>query len=170
MAVAEVRTAGPEDAGLLAKVQLELWQQAYSEILPASLLLRTAADQAPAWEARLASGGPALLAVEGAETVGFALLAAAPADDGTGDIEAMGVLPRWARRGHGGRLLGTAAHLLRASGATTGRYWVPDADDVTVAFLAVAGWSQLGSRRVLDTGDGLLTEVAYGGTLDLVLI
>lgn len=170
MATALVRAATADDAGLIAKVQLEFWQQAYAEILPTSLLLRTAADQVPAWEARLVAGGAALLAVEGDEAVGFALLAAEPADDGTGDLEAMGVLPRWSRRGHGGRLLATAGLLLRAAGASSGRYWVPDADGITPAFLRAAGWSQLGSRRVLDTGDGLLTEIAYGGTLDLVLM
>ncbi len=124
MGLAEVREAGVDDAAVLGGLQLEFWQQAYAALLPASLLDRSDADQAQAWRLRLQAGGTALLATEGGAPVGFALLDPEPAD-GIGEIQALGVLPRWSRRGHGGRLLATAALHLRRAGAGTGRYWAP---------------------------------------------
>jgi GNAT superfamily N-acetyltransferase len=170
MALAEVREAGVDDAAVLGGLQLEFWRQAYAGLLPAVLLGRSEADQAQAWRSRLQVGGTALLATEGGAPVGFALLDPEPDTDGVGEIQALGVLPRWSRRGHGGRLLGTAALQLRRAGATTGRYWAPVADEATAAFLTAAGWSPDGSRRVLDTGEGTLAEQSYSGTLDLVLL
>jgi len=170
MAAAEVREAGIDDAAVLGGLQLEFWRQAYAGLLPAALLDRSDADQAQAWRARLDVGGTALLATEGGAPVGFALLDPEPDAERVGEIQALGVLPRWSRRGHGGRLLGTAALHLRQAGATTGRYWAPVADEATAAFMAAVGWSPDGPRRVLDTGEGTLAEQSYSGTLDLVLV
>ena len=170
MAIAEVRIATVLDAAVVAGVHLDFWRHAYADLLPRSVLDTSDAEMTERWTARIAAGGPALLALEGGQPVGFALLAAVPDADGVGEIEAMGVPPRWQRRGHGGRLLGTAAVLLRQAGATSGRYWVPEDDPVTIAFLERAGWSPDGTRRVLDTGDGLLAERGYHGDLDLVLV
>jgi GNAT superfamily N-acetyltransferase len=170
MALAEVREAGMDDAAVLGGLQLEFWRQAYAGLLPAVLLDRSDSDQADAWRSRLQVGGTALLATEGGAPVGFALLDPQPDSEGIGEIEALGVLLRWSRRGHGGRLLATAALHLRRVGATSGRYWAPLADEATAAFLTAAGWSPDGSRRILDTGEGTLTEQSYTGTLDLVLV
>jgi|SRR6478609_5260384 GNAT superfamily N-acetyltransferase len=169
MGLAAVREARVDDAAVLGGLQLEFWQQAYAALLPATLLERSDADQAQAWRLRLQAGGTALLATEGGAPVGFALLDPEPAD-GIGEIQALGVLPRWSRRGHGGRLLATAALHLRRAGAGTGHYWAPVADEATAAFLAAVGWSPDGNRRVLDTGEGTLAEQSYSGTLDLVLV
>src|SRR6478609_8540380 len=109
MGLAAVREARVDDAAVLGGLQLEFWQQAYAALLPATLLERSDADQAQAWRLRLQAGGTALLATEGGAPVGFALLDPEPAD-GIGEIQALGVLPRWSRRGHPGRavLLGNA--------------------------------------------------------------
>jgi len=170
MGLAEVREAGVDDAAVLGGLQLEFWRQAYASLLPAALLDRSDADQADAWRARLQIGGTALLATEGGAAVGFGLLDPVPDADGVGEIQALGVLPRWTRRGHGGRLLGTAALHLRRAGAATGRYWVPVADEATAAFMIAVGWSPAGTRRVLDTGEGTLAEQRYAGRLDLILV
>ena len=170
MGLAEVRQAGVDDAAALGGLQLEFWRQTYADLLPAALLDRSDSGQAQAWRMRLQVGGTALLATEGGTPVGFALFDPQPGPDGIGEIQALGVLPRWSRRGHGGRLLGTAALHLRRAGATTGRYWAPVADEATAAFLTAVGWSPDGIRRVLDTGEGTLVEQSYSGTLDLVLV
>lgn len=168
--IADVRRAVPADARPAARIQLELWQQAYAELLPAAVLLGDPTARETAWEQRIAEAGPVLLGYEGEQAVGLAAVAAQPAEDGAGEIELLGVLPRWARRGHGGRLLAAAAAELRRPGAERGCWWAVQDDRSIERFLAHAGWFPDGRRRVLDTGEGTLTEVRYSGKLDLVLI
>jgi len=79
------------------------------------------------------------------------------------------VEPRWGRRGHGGRLLAEAARGLRAKGATRGVVWVPENDDVSVAFYERAGWERDGTVRTLDAGGRALREIRLTGTLDFQL-
>jgi len=169
VADALVRPARPEDAAVLARLQLDVWQQAYSELLPAAALLADPAAQSEVWAARVAAPGLVLLAFEGAEPVGLA--ATDPdLDDGVGQLELLHVLPRWSRRGHGGRLLGAAATQLRGLGASRGTWWAPEADESVQQFLLGVGWAADGPRRVLDTGEGTLAEIRYAGNLDLLLI
>jgi RimJ/RimL family protein N-acetyltransferase len=47
--------------------------------------------------------------------------------------------------------------------------WVPEKDDASRRFYARAGWEPDGTVRGLDTGDGVLREVRYTGSLDLRL-
>jgi GNAT superfamily N-acetyltransferase len=169
VADALVRPAQADDARTLARLQLAVWQQAYSELLPAAALLADPDRQTELWSARLAAGGLVLLAFEGPEPVGLA--ATEPdLDDGVGQIELMHVLPRFARRGHGGRLLGAAAGQLRGLGAASGAWWAPEADESIQQFLLGVRWAPDGPRRVLDTGEGTFTEIRYAGSLDLLLV
>lgn len=171
MADALVRPAVDGDAAVLARLQLDVWQQAYAELLPAAALFADPVQQAEVWAARIDSGG-VLLAFEGSVPVG---LAATDPDldldlDGNGEVELLHVLPRWSRRGHGGRLLASAARQLRGLGATRGHWWAPAGDESVQQFLLGVSWAPDGGRRALDTGEGTLTEVRYSGNLDLVLI
>ena len=167
MGEATVVRAVVNDAPVVADLQIRLWQQAYSEILPTALLLADPVAQAERWAARIEAGPGVWIGYEGGDPVGFAT---AGFDDAErGEIEVLGVLPRWARRGHGGRLLGTAVTELRGLGATEGFWWAPDSDQSIERFLAGVGWLPDG-RRTLDTGEGMLTEIRYSGSLDLVLV
>ncbi len=169
MADALVRPASIEDAPTLARLQLAVWQQAYSELLPAAALLADPDRQAEVWSARLGAGGLVLLAFEGVEPVGLA--ATDPEfEDGLGQIEVLHVLPRWSRRGHGGRLLGAAAAQLRGLGASRGAWWAPQSDESVQQFLLGVRWAPDGARRVLDTGESTFAEIRYSGNLDLLLI
>ncbi len=170
MADALVRPAAPEDAAVLARLQLDIWQQAYSDLLPAAALLADPARQSEVWEARVSAGGQVLLAFEGAVPVGLAAAGDGLDPDGRAEIDLLHVLPRWSRRGHGGRLLGAAARHLRGLGATRGFWWAPEADASVQQFLLGVAWAPDGGRRLLDTGEGTLSEVRYAGNLDLVLI
>lgn len=177
MAEATVRAADAGDALLLAELQIQLWQQAYAELLPASVLFTDPTTHAQAWAARIAIREPVLIAAEGDQPVGFAAAgldlerSEAEADEQRlGVVEILGVLPRWSRRGHGGRLLGEAVRCLRELGADRGCWWAPETDTSIATFLAGVGWLPDGRRRVLDTGESLLAEIRYLGSLDLVLI
>jgi GNAT superfamily N-acetyltransferase len=184
MAEPAVRIAEPGDATEIARIQLDTWRSAYAELLPPDVL--AALDPAVAAEGWLDTieHGPATVyvATEGAWTVGFCVAGPAPdsetanadgalpADAATvGLIGALLVEPRWGRRGHGGRLLGTAAAGLRKAGTTRGISWVPEADVVSGAFYRRAGWAPDGTARTLDTGGGTLRELRLTGTVDLEL-
>ena len=91
------------------------------------------------------------------------------AGEAWGEVGALLVEPRWGRRGHGGRLLAAAAEALRERGARYGLAWVPEKDDASRRFYARAGWEPDGTVRGLDTGEGVLREVRYTGSLDLAL-
>ncbi|MFD1050367.1 hypothetical protein ACFQ1S_34995, partial [Kibdelosporangium lantanae] len=68
-----------------------------------------------------------------------------------------------------GYVLATAAQGMRANGATRGVVWVPENDDVSVAFYERAGWERDGTVRTLDTGGRALREIRLTGDLDLRL-
>ncbi|HEY4023194.1 MAG TPA: GNAT family N-acetyltransferase [Pseudonocardiaceae bacterium] len=184
MAVAAVHPALEEDIPEIARIQRETWLTAYSELLPPTVLAGLdAADAEQAWQSALHGGAARLfVATEGSWTVGFC--SAGPAPDGevadpdgnlprdaatTALIGTLLVEPRWGRRGHGGRLLGTAAAALRADGATRGIVWVPERDAASRAFYGRVGWSPDGTARTLDAGGKPLRELRFSGTLELVL-
>src|SRR5690606_31808420 len=166
MATATVRPARPADVDEIVRIQATTWSTAYAGLVPAAAIegLRTPAARA-AWAAAVEAGEGhhVLVATEGAWTVGFC--AAAPAREPEGAVPPSGptlgpeawavitallVEPRWGRRGHGGRLLATAAAHLREDGARYGLAWVPEADLASRSFYESAGWQLDGTVRVLD--------------------
>ncbi len=184
MAVAAVHPALEQDIPEIARIQRETWLTAYAELLPPTVLAGLdAAEAEQAWHAAWRDGAARLfVATEGSWIVGFCSVGIAPDSevaeaDGslpadaatTALIGTLLVEPRWGRRGHGGRLLGTAAAALRAEGATRGIVWVPERDAVSRAFYARAGWSLDGTARTLDAGGQPLRERRMSGTLNLVL-
>lgn len=179
MATSSVRPATPDDSDAIARMQLLVWRQAFATVLPTAALDTDPGDHAASWASRIAAGGPVLVAVEGAEPVGFVAMSfsavGGPTDrrnllDPVGEIEVLHVVPRWGRRGHGGRLLVAAAAELRRLGGRSGQWWIPEVDTVTARFLGAAGWVEDGVRRELDTGADPIVELRWSGTLDLVAI
>jgi GNAT superfamily N-acetyltransferase len=174
MALSSVRPATAADAPMIARLQLLVWKQAYSTLLPAGALATDPAEHARSWSGRIDAGGPVLVAMEGTEPVGFAAVSG-EADwrdllDPVGEVEVLHVVPRWGRRGHGGRLLAAAAAELRRMGARSGHWWVPERDPATARFLSAAGWAEDGVRRELETGTAPIVELRWSGTLNLVAI
>lgn len=163
-----MRPALDDDPPLLAALQRSWWRDAYADLLPPEVLDMDEAQLAQAWTMQLV-GARGLIAEEATHPVGFALVDPRIPSDGGGRIELLGVVPRWARRGHGGRLLVEAARILREEGAAYGSLWAVESDQTMAGFLAGASWEPSGRRRVLDTGSGNLVEIEYSGTVDLVL-
>lgn len=174
VASSSVRPATVDDGRVIADLQLSVWRQAYATVLPAAALALDPAEHAAAWTERIARGGPVLLAVEGAEPVGFAALSSTfdPHNllEPLGEIEVLHVEPRWGRRGHGGRLLVSAGAELRRRGAHIGRWWIPQVDAAMTRFVTAAGWAEDGVRRELDTGGPPIIELRWSGSLDLVAV
>ncbi|MFI5612842.1 GNAT family N-acetyltransferase [Amycolatopsis sp. NPDC051903] len=184
MSAAEVRPATPSDAAEIARVQRLTWRAAYTDLLGAEAIdALDEADLEGTWTETIAFPGTRVyLATEGEFTVGYCVAGPAPAEeiasaDGsapedaatTGLIATLVVEPRWGRRGHAGRLLGTAATDLRADGLERGVTWVAQSDHATLGFYRRAGWAPDGTVRTLDTGRGTLREVRLTGTLRLEL-
>ncbi len=162
-----VRPARPEDAERVARVQQATWRQAYAQVLPPEALELPEEHVAAVWlhavEAPATPRHRVLVALDGAELVGF--LATAPAEDDdldgglTADVPALLVEPRWGRRGHGSRLLSAAVDGWRRDGVRTAVCWAWEADAVTASFLDSAGWEPDGRARLLDTGARLQRQV-----------
>lgn len=168
MADVSVRPAVVSDAAELARIQVQSWRTAYATILPQPILDSLSEDAAAAiWSDAIAHPPSpthgVLLAQEGQWAVGFVALA--PGEDGSALIGPLLVEARWGRRGHGSRLLAAAVDTLRLSGVHTARAWLLEADEVSRAFFASAGWAADGSARLLDTGAGQLREIGIHTTL-----
>ncbi|MDQ3761767.1 MAG: GNAT family N-acetyltransferase [Actinomycetota bacterium] len=183
MAVAQVRAATREDAPVLAALHRATWQAAYSELLPPGTLDGLDTPQVQqAWADTVEGGATVLIATEGDDPVGFVVAGLAPKEDvaaadgalppdatHTVLVSTLLVEPRWGRRGHGGRLLATAAAVLREAGATRGIVWVPAEDLASLSFYRRAGWNPDGTVRTLDANGWALRELRLTGPLDLVL-
>jgi GNAT superfamily N-acetyltransferase len=76
------------------------------------------------------------------------------------------VEPRWARRGHGSRLLAACVDLWRDDGFTTALAWAFDADTVMRAFLTSAGWAPDGATRALEIDEMLVPQLRLHTTID----
>ncbi|CAM3178166.1 GNAT family N-acetyltransferase [Saccharomonospora xinjiangensis] len=184
MTTADVRPATGGDVPEITRIQLVAWRTAFADSLGPSVLGRLAPEEMSAsWaEAVDHPGTDVYVAVEGQATVGFCVAGMAPeaevaAADGalpddagsTALIASLVVEPRWGRRGHGGRLLATAAAGLRRRGAERGITWVMQSDSATLSFYRGAGWHPDGTVRTLDTGENTIKELRLTGTLDLRL-
>lgn len=182
MTDATVRVAGPDDAADIAAIQVRTWRVAYAETLGQDTV--DALDEAALTdEWTRAVDHPAstvYVAREGATTVGFCAAGPAPADDtaaadGSPPADAAEVAliatvlvePRWGRRGHGGRLFGTAATDLRSTGLTRGVTWVSQSDSAALSFFRGIGWNPDGTVRTLDTGQRTVRELRLTGGLDV---
>ncbi len=183
MAQAGVRTASTDDVPVLAALHRETWRFGYAELLPREVLDGLdEPENAQAWAAAVDGGATVLIADEGSTAVGFCVAGPAPAAeiaaaDGTlppdadsvALISTLLVVPRWGRRGHGGRLLATAAARLREAGAQRGIAWVPSEDPASLGLYRRAGWQPDNTVRTLDAGGRPLREVRVTGSLDLPL-
>ncbi|MDQ3904927.1 MAG: GNAT family N-acetyltransferase [Actinomycetota bacterium] len=183
MGVTAVRRATVQDAPTLAALHRVTWRAAYSALLPPGTLDELDTPQLEqAWAATVEGGVTVLIATEGADPVGFVVAGPAPEDDvaaadGTMPPDAahtvlvstLLVEPRWARRGHGGRLLAAAATVLREAGAARGIAWVPAEDPASLNFYRHAGWAPDGTVRTLDANGRALREIRVTGPLDFAL-
>ena len=165
MADVSVRPARPEDAERIARVQLGTWRQAYAALLPAEALDVPEVQVAAVWlnavEAPPSSQHRVLVAMDGAELVGFAASQPAADEDlepGAVEVTAVLVEPRWGRRGHGSRLLAASVQAWRGDGATVAVAWALEDDRVLTGFLEAAGWALDGLGRGLDTGPRVVAQ------------
>lgn len=184
MSTAEVRSATVDDVTEIARIQRDIWRSAYADSLGDRALGELDSDGIEQrWAAAIAHPDTQVhVAAEGDFTVGFCVAGPAPEEDVAAadgslpdDADEVGLIatilvePRWGRRGHGGRLLASAASGLRATGALRGVAWVMQSDSASLAFYRRAGWNLDATVRVLDTGEKTIREIRLTGSLELPL-
>jgi GNAT superfamily N-acetyltransferase len=164
VALGYVRPARVSDAEEIARIQLTTWRTAFSGFIPTSVMDGLdAAWVATRWEEACASPPSPLhrvfVAVEQDEsdrsrlwTVGFAAVGAGEEDDdpAAGAVTELLVEPRFARRGHGSRLLSAAVAHWQEHRLATAYAWSFTRDAASLNFYRSAGWDTDGTRRSLD--------------------
>ncbi|MGZ4531372.1 MAG: N-acetyltransferase family protein [Mycobacteriaceae bacterium] len=164
MGAAEVRDATVDDAAAMAALQLDVWRTVYVSFLPPQVLEQLDQDSArQSWERAIGASGDAhlLVATESGAVVGFGVAIGA-------EIATLLVAPRWSRRGHGGRLLGTLSERLASTGASHGEVWVPEGDEAARAFFPAHRWRPDGTVRTSHhgaPGAAVLHELRHTGPL-----
>jgi ribosomal protein S18 acetylase RimI-like enzyme len=168
-----VRDARPQDAGAIARIQVERWRTGYAGLVPADVLSElTSADAEGRWGEHWAgslSGPPSsrhrvLVAVAAGDggtrlVAGFASFGPAtdpdrwPATDA--ELYELCVARDQAGRGHGSRLLNAAAATMAEDGFSAVSAWVLEQDAAARRFLESAGWAADGARQELDMGTGV---------------
>ncbi len=146
----------------MAQVQLATWQAAYGDLLPPAALGLDPTELAAVWRTAVADPPSPrhrlLVAVDRGEVVGFAASEPADEPEGTSELTALLVEPRWGRRGHGSRLLTATVDHWREDGAAFGVTWVFEQDSVVSDFLASAGWGPDMVGRALETDDRVVHQ------------
>ncbi|KAA9157589.1 GNAT family N-acetyltransferase [Amycolatopsis acidicola] len=184
MSTPSVRAAVATDAPEIARIQRTTWRTAFADLLGEQALAELDANAEEQWAAAIEHPATTVhVATEGEFTVGFCVAGPAPDEEvayasgelpedaaRTGLIATILVEPRWGRRGHGGRLLASAAAGLRRNGAERGISWVAESDSASLGFFRRAGWSPDGTVRTLDTGQRRLREVRLTGQLEIELV
>ncbi|WP_420113786.1 GNAT family N-acetyltransferase [Pseudactinotalea sp.] len=165
-----VRPGLADDARAWAAIQVSAWRDSYATLWPAGALDALDVPSIEAtWRSALVSPPTAkhrlFTACAGPVVVGFAALAPAPEEEGTGEIVALEVTPARRSDGHGSRLLAACADVLRQTNASAVRTWVVAGDDARAGFLESAGLAPTGLVRTIDVLGTEIREEAWRAAL-----
>ena len=147
-----VRSAGPDDAEGITRIHLTGWERGYADLMPAAYLARRSAEE-PQRVARRREHletpegrDQTLVAVDGAQVVGFTNFGP-DRDDGTiGEVYAIYVDPDRLSTGIGRALMDEAVTRLRTRGLAPVRLWVIAGNARGLAFYERYGFRPDGGR------------------------
>jgi len=140
-----ISAAKISDVPDIAKVQVESWQQAYRDIVPADYLSALSTQPREAhWTQSLSNGNPSLIVAKtSVQLVGWIAFGQSRDDDAcdkTGEIEAVYVLPAYWSSGAGRALWEHAMPKLVQRGFDTVTLWVMVENDRAIKFYRRAGF------------------------------
>jgi GNAT superfamily N-acetyltransferase len=143
-----VRLARTSDVDGVAAVNVRAWRQRFASTLPVAMLdSLDPSDIAMVWASGILNpptpGHRLLVAVEGADVVGYAAIGPSQdpdADARTVELLALEVDPDQQRLGNGSRLMSAAVDHARAAGMESATAWCPLDDEARRSFLQSAGW------------------------------
>lgn len=151
-AAVRVRPAEPDDALAVAGVHVRSWQVAYRGLIDDEFLDNLRAEDRAAtysFDAFGSNGPEMILAVEGDEVLGFAVLGPSRDEDAPGLGEVYGLYvdpPRWGS-GVGRQLMREARTRLRERGFTEAILWVLHGNKQAERFYRAEGWQRDGAER-----------------------
>jgi ribosomal protein S18 acetylase RimI-like enzyme len=151
-AVITVRSAGPDDAEGITRIHLYGWERGYADLMPASYLARRTAEGAQRLVQRrehleTAQGrDQTLVAVDGADVLGFTNFGPDRDDPAIGEVYAIYVDPDRLSTGIGQALMTGAVDRLRARGLAPVRLWVLAGNARGLAFYERYGFRPDGGR------------------------
>ena len=166
----EVRPAGPDDAGAVARVHIRAWQAAYRGQIAQAYLDSLKPE---VWAAKYAfhRTGPdlptTLVAVDGDTIRGLAMVGPYRGEDmpDFGELLAIYVDPDHWHTGVGRLLVAAASEQLRRDGFTEAALWVLDGNARARRFYECDGWTLDGGRQTKTIAGAQLDEVRYRRTL-----
>lgn len=139
---AAIRFARPEDAGQIARVDVESWEDAYARIMPREYIeRRRMVRRAASWHHALDRGETVLLAQIDLRVVGFGSLQA-------NEIGMLYLLPTYQGRGIGKLLFGRLLEEIRDAGFAEAELWVLVNNHRARRFYAANGGRMMYTRPV----------------------
>ncbi|MGH8960238.1 MAG: GNAT family N-acetyltransferase [Jatrophihabitantaceae bacterium] len=165
-----VRPAKAEDAAAIAVVHVRSWQGAYRGLLPQHFLDGLdAARRLAAWERSLAADdwprSGALVAVDGADVIGFVHVLPSRDDDAdpatVGEVSSIYVRPDVVGTGVGRSLMQGAIEALRSARYASATLWVLADNARAIAFYEAGGWRPDGTRKQDELAGVEITEARY---------
>ncbi len=167
-----IRAASSKDAGVIAQIHVQAWQETYRGLMPQAFIERQSVAQRRAmWERILgdpASSSTVVVAEIQGVVVGFASGGPSRSDDGEADVElyAIYVLKAHHRKGLGGALCRQLLGELAQKGAKRALIWVLDGNAGARRFYEALG-AVVCAHKVDERGDVSLREVGYSVALPL---
>jgi ribosomal protein S18 acetylase RimI-like enzyme len=171
--VLHLRRAHQGDARGIARVHVETWRAAYSDLIPNAYLDALSVDQREEWWAKELNLLPADRHPWVAETregiVGFAVVGAARDEDAAvsvGEVYAIYVLPECWERGVGRTLLSHAERDLIEHGYAEAVLWVLADNARARSFYELLGWRLDGATKPASFAGREVEEVRYRVALE----
>ena len=150
--VITVRAAGPDDAEGITRIHLVGWQRGYADLMPSAYLAQRIAEEPARTASRrehleTAQGrDQTLVAVDGAEVLGFTNFGPDRDEPAIGEVYAIYVDPDRLSTGIGQALMNGAVDRLRARGLAPVRLWVLAGNARGLAFYERYGFRPDGGR------------------------
>jgi ribosomal protein S18 acetylase RimI-like enzyme len=167
----KIRPAMASDASGIARVHVRTWQTAYRGVVPDGYLDSLSVTQREQfWRESIARGTPELWIAEvDSQVVGWASFG--PSRDpgmpgGTGELEAIYVLPDFWGTGAGRALWLTTRSRLIERGFAAATLWVLTDNARAIRFYRAAGFvPEAGTQKQIEVGGRALGEIRFGITL-----
>jgi ribosomal protein S18 acetylase RimI-like enzyme len=160
-----VRPAHVDDAKGIAYVHVRAWRTAYRDIVPADYLASLSVEKrTTSWRDHLAKASPEIwVAEELPEVVGWVAFGSSrdtDAEQDTGEVEALYVLPEYWSTGTGRALWQKARARLKERGFRRATLWVLAENSRAIGFYGAAGFAPTLNRSI-EIGGKVLSEVRY---------
>lgn len=170
-AATTIRRATIDDAGSIARVHVQSWQQAYRNLLPGEYLAALSVPKREAkWSESIAAGALTVLVVEAeSQVVGFSALGPCRDSGATAadyEIMAIYLAPGYWSTGRGRVLWLRSQEAMVAQGAARASLWVLADNERAIRFYRAAGFlPEVDAERTVELGGAPVRELRFARRL-----